>query len=85
MALRQRLMAVSRDFVFAAPLNSLEALKTSILRMADGVVEVELGSEVPFTVICMLSPYIVCMEGEQAWLGDMREARESRRCMVKSN
>jgi hypothetical protein len=34
---------------------AVEALKTMILNVAHGVVEVELGLEIPFTVVRMLT------------------------------
>ena len=47
--------------------------------------EIRLGSRVPLAVICMLSPDVVRMKGEECLVGDIRDARLSSRCIVKSN
>lgn len=33
--------------------------------MADSIVEIELGGEIPLAIVCMLTADVVCMEGEE--------------------
>jgi hypothetical protein len=51
-----------------APLRA-EALKTWVLSMTDGIVEIELGGKVPLAVICMLPPDIVRVKCEECLVG----------------
>ena len=57
--------------------------------MTDGIDEIELGSKVPLVVICVQPPDVIRVKCEEclrsAWLGDMRDARLSSRCIMKLN
>ena len=51
-----------------APLRA-EALKTWVLSMIDGIVEIELGSKVPLAVICVQPPDVIHLKGEECLVG----------------
>jgi hypothetical protein len=51
-----------------APLRA-EALKTWVLSMIDGIVEIELGSKVPLAVICVQPPDVIQLKGEECLVG----------------
>ena len=47
------------------PFRGLEPLQARILDVTDCVIEIQLGGEVPFSVICVFAAYVVCMQGQQ--------------------
>ena len=51
-----------------APLR-VEALKTWVLSMTDGIVEIELGSKVPLAVICVQPPDVIHVRCEKCLVG----------------
>ena len=51
-----------------APLRA-EVLKTWVLSMTDGIVEIELGSKVPLAVICVQPPDVIHMRCEKCLVG----------------
>jgi hypothetical protein len=46
-----------------------KALKTWILSMTNGIVEIKLGSKVPLAVICVLAPDVVRVKSEECLVG----------------
>jgi hypothetical protein len=55
-----------------------EALKTWVLSMTNGIIEIKLGSKVPLAVICVLPPDVVRVKGEECLVG-----RHARRTAIK--
>ena len=47
----------------------VEALKTWVLSMTDGIVEIELGSKVPLVVICVQPPNAIHVKCEECLVG----------------
>jgi hypothetical protein len=66
--------------------NGTKSLQTWVLRLAYGVVEIELGGKVPYAVVCVGTIDTIRVDGEECPIGGgMRDARESRSCIRKSN
>jgi len=55
--------------IAAAATLGAEALKTGVLGMTNGVVEIKLGGKVPLAVVCVLPPDIIRVEGEECLIG----------------
>ena len=55
--------------VAATALLGAEALKTWVLSMTDGIVEIELGSKVPLAVICVQPPNAIHVKCEECLVG----------------
>jgi hypothetical protein len=57
--------AVKRLCAFVlGSLDSFQTLKPGVLGMADGVIKIELSSEIPFAVVGMLTPDVISVQGE---------------------
>ena len=52
-------------FPAATALHRLEPLQAGILRLADGIIQVELRSKIPFAVVRVLAANVVGMQSEQ--------------------
>ena len=50
---------------FARFFDRIKALESGILGLADGIIEVKLGSKVPFAIVCMATTDVVRMECEK--------------------
>lgn len=44
-------------------------MEAGVLGLANGIVEIELRSEIPLAIVCMLTADVVCMEGEEGLVG----------------
>jgi hypothetical protein len=53
----------------AAATFRAKALKTGVLGMTNGVIEIQLGGKVPLAIICVLAPDIIRVEGEECLIG----------------
>ena len=62
----QRLAAWGFD---GAALDTSQSLKTRVLRLANGVVKIELGGKVPFPIVCVLTANVISVEGEEGLIG----------------
>lgn len=45
--------------------DALQALETGVLRLANSIIEIELGREIPLAVVGMLAANVVGMKGEE--------------------